>query len=89
VKNSKILYIVKKFKLERVSFNLLKGIGICKIFRDHLNRLEGGRKPKIYWTILIRNLETLVPEIVKNLLVQIALDNKDSDGNIITQFFFF
>jgi hypothetical protein len=83
-----VKYIVKKFKLERVSFNLLKGIGICKIFRDHLNGLEGGKKPKIYWTILIRNLETLVPEIVKNLLVQIALDNKDSDGNIITQFFF-
>ena len=83
-----VKYIVNKFKLERVSFNLLKGIGICKIFRDHLNKLEGGRKPKIYWTILIQNLEVLVPEKVKNLLVQIASDNKDSDGNIITQFFF-
>ena len=83
-----VKYIVNKFKLERVSFNLLKGIGICKIFRDHLNGLKGGRKPKIYWTILIQNLESLVPEVVKNLLVQIALDNKDSDGNIITQFFF-
>ena len=83
-----VKYLVNKFKLERVSFNLLKGIGVCKIFRDHLSNLKGGRKPKIHWRILISNLENLVPEIVKNLLVQIALENKDSDGNITTQFFF-
>lgn len=83
-----VKYLVNKFKLERVSFNLLKGIGVCKIFRDHLNSLKGGRKPKMHWTILMQNLESLVPEIVKNFLVQMAMDNKDSDGNITIQFFF-
>ena len=42
----------------------------------------------MYWSILIQNLETLVPEVVKNLLIQIALDNKDTDGNINIQFYF-
>ena len=83
-----VKYLVNKLKLERVSFNLLKGIGICKIFRDHLNSLKGVKRPRIYWTILMQNLESLVPEIVKNFLIQIALDNKDSDGNINIQFFF-
>ena len=83
-----VQYLVKKFKLDRVNFNLLKGLGICKIFRDHLNSSKGGRKTKMYWSILIQNLETLVPEIVKNLLIQIALDNKDNDGNITVQFYF-
>ena len=83
-----VKYLVKKFRLDRVNFNLLKGIGICKIFRDHLHSLKGGRKVKMYWSILIQNLETLVPEVVKNLLIQIALDNKDTDGNINIQFYF-
>ena len=83
-----VKYLIKKFKLERVSYNLLKGIGVCKVFRDHLSSLKGGRKPKIHWVILIQNLENLVPEVVKNFLTQIAIDNKDSDGNITTQFFF-
>ena len=83
-----VKYLINKFKLERVSYNLLKGIGVCKVFRDHLSSLKGGRKPKIHWVILIQNLENLVPEVVKNFLTQIAIDNKDSDGNITTQFFF-
>ena len=83
-----VKYLIQKFRLERVSFNLLKGLGICKIFRDHLQNLKGGLKPKIYWTILIQNLESLVPEVVKNFLIQIVMDNKDTDGNINVQFFF-
>lgn len=83
-----VKYLIQKFRLERVSFNLLKGMGICKIFRDHLQNLKGGLKPKIYWTILIQNLESLVPEVVKNFLIQIVMDNKDTDGNINVQFFF-
>lgn len=83
-----VKYLVQKLRLDRVSFNLLRGIGVCKIFRDHLKNLKGGKKPKMYWTILIHNLESLVPEIVKNFLIQIAMDNKDSDGNIYVQFFF-
>ena len=83
-----VKYLINKFKLERVSYNLLKGIGICKVFRDHLSSLKGGRKPKIHWVILVQNLENLVPEVVKNFLTQIAINNKDSDGNITTQFFF-
>ena len=83
-----VKYLINKFKLERISYNLLKGIGVCKVFRDHLSSLKGGRKPKIHWVILIQNLENLVPEVVKNFLTQIAIDNKDSDGNITTQFFF-
>ena len=83
-----VKYLIQKFRLERVSFNLLKGLGICKIFREHLQNLKGGLKPKIYWTILIQNLESLVPEVVKNFLIQIVMDNKDTDGNINVQFFF-
>ena len=83
-----VKYLIQKFRLERVSFNLLKGLGICKIFRDHLQNLKGGLKPKIYWTILIQNLESSVPEVVKNFLIQIVMDNKDTDGNINVQFFF-
>ena len=83
-----VKYLVNKFRLDRVTFNLLRSIGICKIFRDHLNSLKGGKKYKMHWTILIQNLESLVPEVVKNFLAQIALDNKDSDGNITTQFYF-
>ena len=86
--NTCVKYLINKFKLERVHFNLLKGIGICKIFRDHLNSLKGGKKPKIYWSILIQNLEGLVPEVAKNFLMQLAFDNKDNDGNIHVQFFF-
>ena len=82
-----VKYLIKKFKLDRVSFNLLRGMGICKIFRDHLNS-SGGKKYRMHWSILIQNLESLVPEVVKNFLAQIALDNKDSDGNITVQFFF-
>lgn len=48
-----VKYLINKFKLERVSYNLLKGIGICKVFRDHLSSLKGGRKPKIHWVILV------------------------------------
>ena len=82
-----VKYIINLFKLERVSFNLLKGIGICKIFRDYFNK-KRGKKQKIHWMILIQNLESLVPEIVINFLRKIALDNKDSDGNITLQFYF-
>ena len=85
--NTCVKYIINLFKLERVSFNLLKGIGICKIFRDHLKKLRGN-KQKIHWMILIQNLESLVPEVVVNFLRKIALDNKDSDGNITLQFYF-
>ena len=38
--------------------------------------------------ILIQNIESLVPEVVVNFLRKIALDNKDSDGNITLQFYF-
>ena len=82
-----VKYIINLFKLERVSFNLLKGIGICKIFRDYFNK-KRGKKQKIHWMVLIQNLESLVPEIVINFLRKIALDNKDSDGNITLQFYF-
>ena len=82
-----VKYIINLFKLERVSFNLLKGIGICKIFRDHLNK-KRGKKQKIHWMVLIQNLESLVPEVVINFMRKIALDNKDSDGNITLQFYF-
>ena len=85
--NTCVKYIINLFKLERVSYNLLKGIGICKIFRDHLKKLRGN-KQKIHWMILIQNLESLVPEVVVNFLRKIALDNKDSDGNITLQFYF-
>ena len=83
-----VKYIINLFKLERVSFNLLKGIGICKIFRDHMKKIRGNNKQKIHWMILIQNLESLVPEVVINFLRKIALDNKDSDGNITLQFYF-
>ena len=81
-------YIIDKFKLENININLLKGIGVCKIFRDRLNSLPGGMKPKMHWIFLIQNIEHLFPEVVKNFLTQIAIDNKDSDGNINVQFFF-
>ena len=82
-----VKYIIDLFKLEKVNFNLLKGIGICKIFRDHFNKLRG-KKQKIHWMVLIQNIESLVPEVVINLMRKIALDNKDSDGNITLQFYF-
>ena len=82
-----VKYIIDLFKLEKVNFNLLKGIGICKIFRDHFNKIRG-KKNKIHWMVLIQNLENLVPEVVINLMRKIALDNKDSDGNITLQFYF-
>ena len=85
--NTCVKYIINLFKLERVSFNLLKGIGICKIFRDHFKKIRGN-KPKIHWMVLIQNLESLVPEVVINFMRKIALDNKDSDGNITLQFYF-
>lgn len=81
-------YIIEKFKLEKININLLKGIGVCKIFRDRLNNLPGGMKPKMHWIFLIRNIEHLFPEVVKNFLTQIAIENKDTDGNINVQFFF-
>ena len=82
-----VKYIINLFKLERVSFNLLKGIGICKIFRDHFKKIRGN-KQKIHWMILIQNLESIVPEVVINFMRKIALDNKDNDGNINLQFYF-
>ena len=82
-----VKYIIDLFKLEKVNFNLLKGIGICKIFRDHFNKIRG-KKNKIHWMVLIQNLENLVPEVVINLMRKIALDNKDNDGNITLQFYF-
>ena len=85
--NTCVKYIINLFKLERVSFNLLKGIGICKIFRDHFKKIRGN-KQKIHWMILIENLESLVPEVVINFMRKIALDNKDNDGNINLQFYF-
>ena len=85
--NTCVKYIINLFKLERVSFNLLKGIGICKIFRDHFKKIRGN-KQKIHWMILIENLESLVPEVVINFMRKIALDNKDNDGNIHLQFYF-
>ena len=82
-----VKYIINLFKLDRVNFNLLKGIGICKIFRDHFNKIRGN-KHKIHWMIMIQNLESLVPEVVINFMRKIALDNKDTDGNITLQFYF-
>ena len=82
-----VKYIIDLFKLEKVNFNLLKGIGICKIFRDHFNKIRG-KKNKIHWMVLIQNIENLVPEVVINLMRKIALDNKDSDGNINLQYYF-
>ena len=82
-----VKYIIDLFKLEKVNFNLLKGIGICKIFRDHFNKIRE-KKNKIHWMVLIQNLENLVPEVVINLMRKIALDNKDNDGNITLQFYF-
>ena len=83
-----VKYIINLFKLERVSFNLLKGIGVCKIFRDHLIKIRGKNEKKIHWMILIQNLESIVPEVGINFLKKIALDNKDNDGNINLQFYF-
>ena len=82
-----VKYIINLFKLDRVSFNLLKGIGVCKIFRDYLNK-NRGKKNTIHWKILIQNLENIVPEVGINFLKKIALDNKDTDGNINLQFYF-
>ena len=41
-----VKYPINKIKLERLINNLLKGIDICKVFRDHLSSLKWGKKPK-------------------------------------------
>lgn len=86
--NTCVKYIIQQFHLDKVDYNLLKGIGICKIFRDHLKKLQSGLKQKMHWFFLIQNLEQFVSEVVKQFLTQIALNYKDTDGNINVQFYF-
>ena len=81
-------YLVEQYGLSDIRYDFISNIGICRLFKDELNKQGVNMKKKTHWIILIRNLEHLVTDEAKDFLSQIAYDMRDSDGNLMIPVFF-
>ena len=81
-------YLVEQYGLSDIRYDFISNIGICRLFKDELNKQGVNMKKKTHWIILIRNLEHLVTDEAKDFLSQIAYDMRDSDGNLMIPSFF-
>ena len=84
-----IKYLIHKYGLTDIKYDFIHDIGICRIFKDELIKIGVNMNKKFHWVFLIRNLEHLVTEDVKEFMTQLAMDIKDTDGNLMIPFYFY
>jgi len=81
-------YLIKKFNLEKIDFNILRSIGVCKIFREHLKEKKIDTKIEIDYLILVDYLKELVSHKCYLFLEYFGSKYKDKNNKINIQFFF-
>lgn len=82
-------YLLKTYNLDFVDFNILRSIGICKIFREHLKQLKIETREDIDYLALVANIRPIINEKIYKFLEYFAFRNKNKSNNLINiqQFF--
>ena len=81
-------FLKKKFNLDRIDYNILKSIGICRIFKEHLKENRIDSRMDMDYLALVANLRQIVSEKMYTFLEYFAFRNKNNDNLINVQQFF-
>lgn len=81
-------YLMLQFNLEKVDFNVLRSIGVCKVFREHLKEKKVDARSEINYLTLISKFKEFVSENVYKFLEYFGSKYKNRNNLISIQYFF-
>jgi hypothetical protein len=82
-------YLINKYNLEKVDFNILRSIGVCKVFREHFKEKKINSRMDIDYLDFIGFFKELVSENAFKFLEYFASKYKNKDNNMINIQHFF